>query len=123
MHVENRGAFEFTGNWLALDTITLTDSPQFYFDLTAPLPMQGFYRAWHSDPFASPPTLDLHVVAAITLTGAIGSSVRLDWINQFGPINAWATLDTITLSNTSQPYFGTSASDRPPRLWRIVRLP
>ena len=54
--------------------------------------------------------MDLHLVPAITLTGTVGSSVRLDYINQFGPIDAWVTLDTVTLTNTSQLYFDVSAS-------------
>jgi hypothetical protein len=47
----------------------------------------------------------------------------LDCINQYGPTNAWMTLDTVTLTNTSQLYFDTSAVGRPPRLYRIVPAP
>ena len=64
------------------------------------------------------PSLDLHLVPAITLTGNIGDSVRLDYINQFGPTNAWVTLDTVTLTNTSQLYFDVSAPGQPQRLYR-----
>jgi hypothetical protein len=67
-----------------------------------------------------PPSLDLHLVPAITLTGSIGHSVRLDYINQFGPIDAWITLDTVSLSNTSQLYFDVSAPGKPQRLYRVV---
>ena len=67
--------------------------------------------------------LDLHMVPAITLTGNIGDSLRLDYINQFGPIDAWVTLDTVTLTNTPQLYFDTSSIGQPPRLWRIVPVP
>ena len=64
------------------------------------------------------------MVPAITLTGAIGSSVRIDYINQFGPIDAWVTnLATVTLTNTSQLYFDTSAIGQPVRLYRTVLLP
>jgi len=55
------------------------------------------------------PSLDLHLVPALTLTGTIGNSIRLDYINQFGPIDTWVTLATMTLTNTSQLYFDTSA--------------
>ena len=48
-------------------------------------------------------------VPAITLTGNIGDKVRLDYINQFGPTDAWVTLDTVTLTNASQLYFDVSA--------------
>jgi hypothetical protein len=69
------------------------------------------------------PSLDLHLVPAITLTGNLGNSVRLDCINQFGPTDAWVTLDTVTLTNTSQLYFDTSALGQPQRLYRLVQVP
>jgi hypothetical protein len=110
-------------NWLLLDTVSLHSTPQYYFDLTQPLPPQRFYRAWQAaDPLVLP-VLDLRMVPAITLTGTVGSSVRLDYINRFGPIDAWVTLDTVTLTNTSQLYFDTSAPGQPERLYRLVPLP
>ena len=69
------------------------------------------------------PSLDLHLVPAITLTGDIGHSVRVDAIKQYGPTDAWYTLDTVTLTNTSQLYFDTSAWQQPPRLYRLVQVP
>jgi hypothetical protein len=69
------------------------------------------------------PSLDLHLVPAITLTGSIGGSVRLDSINRFGPIDAWVTLNTVTLTNTSQLYFDVSALGQPQRLYRLVQVP
>jgi hypothetical protein len=112
-----------TPDWLPLDTVTLLSTPQYYFDLTLPLPPQRFYRAWQTGAPSVAPALDLHFVPAITLTGSIGHSVRLDAINQFGPIDAWFTLATVTLTNTSQLYFDTSAWQQPPRLYRLVQLP
>ena len=102
--------------WTPLSTVTLTASPQFYFDLTSPLPPQRFYRAFAQ---RTAPGLDLHMAPAITLTGAIGNSVRVDYINQFGPTDAWVNLATVTLTNSSQLYFDTSAIDQPPRLYRL----
>jgi hypothetical protein len=49
--------------------------------------------------------------------------VRLDYINPFGPTDAWVTLATVALSNTSQLYFDTSARGQPERLYRLVPLP
>jgi hypothetical protein len=69
------------------------------------------------------PSLDLHLVPAITLTGNIGHSVRVHYINQFGPIDAWVTLATVTLTSTSQLCFDVSAPGQPPRLYRIVPSP
>jgi len=53
------------------------------------------------------------MVSAITLTGDTGSSLRLDCMNQSGPTDAWATFDTVTLTNTWQLHFDTSAPDHP----------
>ena len=69
------------------------------------------------------PSLELHMVPAITLTGSIGDSVRVDAIHRFGPIDAWVTLDTVTLTNTSQLYFDVSAPGQPQRLYRLVQVP
>jgi hypothetical protein len=63
------------------------------------------------------------MVPAITMTGPVGGSVRVDYINQFGPTDAWVTLDTATLANTSQLYFDVSAPGQPPRLYRLVQIP
>jgi len=51
-------------------------------------------------------------------------ATRCGWnaIDQFGPIDAWFTLATVTLTNTSQLYFDTSAWQQPPRLYRLVQL-
>jgi hypothetical protein len=111
-------------DWSLLDTVSLSSPSQFYFDLTAPMPPQRFYRASQTGTPNVIPSLNmLGMVPAITLTGNIGDNLRLDCINQFGPTDAWVTLDTITLTNTSQLYFDVSAIGQPPRLWRIVPAP
>jgi probable HAF family extracellular repeat protein len=111
-----------TANWETMAVMSLTNAPQFYFDLSAPLPPQRFYRAWQTGTLGVRPSLDLHLVPAITLTGSIGHSVRLDYINQFGPTDAWVTLDTVALTNTTQLYFDISAPGQPPRLYRLSPL-
>jgi hypothetical protein len=104
--------------------VNLTNPPQLYFDVTAPLPPQRFYRAWQSGTPSVAPSLSLpYMVPAITLTGNVGDSLRLDYINAIGPTNAWVTLDTVTLTNTSQLYFDVSAPGQPRRLYRIVPVP
>jgi hypothetical protein len=110
-------------SWATLGSVSLASTSQYYFDLTLPLPAQRFYRAWQTGAPGVVPSLGLHMVPAITLTGSIGGSVRVDAINQFGPIDAWFTLDTVTLTNTSQLYFDTSRIGRPQRLYRAVPSP
>ena len=110
-------------NWTPLGSVSLTSTSQHYLDLTFPLPTQRFYRAWQTGAPGVIPSLELHMVPAITLTGSIGGSMRVDAINQFGPIDAWFTLDTVTLTNTSQLYFDVSAPGQPQRLYRLVPSP
>jgi hypothetical protein len=110
-------------NWLPLDTVNLTNPPQYCVDASTPLPPQRFYRAWQTGTPAVLPLLNLNFVPAITLTGNIGDQLRLDYINQFGPTDAWVTLDTVTLTNTSQLYFDVSSIGQPARLYRITPVP
>jgi len=113
-----------TANWATLATMTLSNASQSYFDLSAPLPPQRFYRAWQSGTPGVVPSLSVAgMVPAITLTGNIGDSLRLDYINRIGPTDAWVTLATVTLTNTSQLYFDVSSVGQPARLWRIVPVP
>jgi len=123
LNLDAANPLSFTPHWLPLATVTLESAPQYYFDLTVPLPPQRFYRAWQSGAPGVRPSLDLQMVPAITLTGSIGHSVRVDYINHFGPTDAWVTLATVTLTNTSQLYFDTSAWRQPPRLYRLVPSP
>ena len=110
-------------NWVNLDNVALTNTSQWYFDLSASLPPQRFYRAWHPGPSTVAPALGIHMVPALALTGTVGSAVRVDYINQFGPTDAWVTLATVTLTNTSQLYFDVSAIGQAPRLWRLTPVP
>jgi hypothetical protein len=123
LNVDYANSLRPTPNWTTLNSVSLTSTSQYCFDLTLPLPPQRFYRAWQTGTPGVLPSLDLHLVPAITLTGNIGGWVRVDAINQFGPTDAWVTMDTVTLTNTSQLYFDTSAPGQPQRLYRLVPLP
>jgi hypothetical protein len=109
--------------WVTFDSVTLTNSAQWYFDLSTPLPPQRFYRAWQTGGPSVIPTLSLFMVPAITMTGPVGSLVRVDYINQVGPTDAWEALNTVTLSNPPQLYFDVSAPGQPQRLYRLVQIP
>ncbi len=112
-----------TSTWSALDSFRLASNSEVHFDLTMPLPMHRFYRAGQTSPATNPPSLGLNMIPVLTLTGAFGDKIRLDGINQFGPTDAWFTLDTVTLTNTSQLYFDISAPGQPARLYRVVPVP
>jgi hypothetical protein len=123
LKLEYANAVDPGPNWLPLAAVPLASATQFYFDLSVPLPPQRFFRARQTSAPSVFPALALHMVPAITLTGGIGSSVRLDYINRFGPIDAWGTLAIVALTNTSQLYFDTSTIGQPPRLYRLVPMP
>ena len=123
LQVEYTDALGLAPNWLTLDILTLTNTSQFCPDLTVPLPPQRFYRTWQTGTPSVVPSLNLNFVPAITLTGNINDSLRLDYINAIGPTDAWVTLDTVTLTNTSQLYFDVSAPGQPQRLYRIMPIP
>jgi hypothetical protein len=123
LHVDYANSLSPAPTWTPLGSVSLTSTTGYCCDPTLPLPPQRFYRAWQSGTPSVMPSLDLNLVPAITLTGSIGHSVRLDYINQFGPTDAWVTLDTVPLTNTSQLYFDISAPGQPPRLYRLVPSP
>ena len=111
-------------SWQPLDTVSLTNPPQYWFDLSTPLPSQRFYRVWQTGTPTVLPSFKLaSMVPAITVTGNIGNSLRLDYINAIGPTNAWVTLDTVTLTNTPQLYFDVTAPRQPKRFYRLVQIP
>jgi uncharacterized repeat protein (TIGR03803 family) len=115
--------FEPSSNWSNIAQLTLSTVPQSYFDTADPLPCQRYYRAWQMYPSAATPTVEIQMVPAITLNGTTGNKVLVEAINQFGPVDAWFPLDTVTLTNNSQLYFDTSATHQPPRLYRLTLLP
>jgi hypothetical protein len=110
-------------NWETITTMTLTNTSQIYVDLSAPCPSPRFYRVWRSGGAGDLPTLQLYMIPEITLTGDVGSTLRLDYINTYGPTNAWETLTTVTLTNTTQFYCDVSVIGQPQRLYRIVPVP
>jgi hypothetical protein len=124
LNVDYADSLSATPNWLPLGTVTLATTSQYCLDVSEPLPPQRFYRAWQTGTPGVIPSLSmLGIAPAITLTGNIGGSVRVDYINQFGPTDAWVTLATVPLTNSSQLYFDISAPGQPQRLYRLVPLP
>ena len=105
-----------------LEAIALTATQQFYPELTQPLPSSRFYRAWQTKvPRVQP--LQMILATELTLTGAVGSDLRVDYINQIGRTDAWMTLDTVTLTNGTQPYFDFTMFRQPARLYRLTPVP
>jgi hypothetical protein len=123
LNLESADTLGLSPAWVALDSLRLTNSSEWYFDISIPMPAQRFYRAWQTGGPSVIPALDLKMVPALTLAGPVGSSVHVDYINQLGPTDAWVALDTSMLTGTSQLYFDVSAPGQPPRLYRLVQVP
>jgi hypothetical protein len=123
LHLDYVNAFGLGTPWLSLSNFTLSSTQELCFDLSDPLPAQRFYRAWQTNAPSARPGLDMRLATEIPLTGAVGSSVRIDYINRFGPTDAWVTLDTVVLSNTTQPYIDVTMFRQPTRLYRLVAVP
>jgi hypothetical protein len=121
LHLEYAESLVPAPAWSSLTNVTLGSGPQFCFDLSQPLPAQRFYRSWQTN--GPQPVLDMSMATEIALTGAIGSSVQIDYINVYGPTNAWVALDTVILTNTMQLYFDVTMFRRPTRLYRLVGSP
>jgi hypothetical protein len=109
--------------WQSLDAVTLTSTSQIYLDLSAPLPPERFYRAWQTNVTSVNPSMQMSLATEIPLAGAVGTKVRIDFIQAVGPTDAWVTLDTVTLTNTMQSYFDATMFQQPTRLYRIVPVP
>jgi hypothetical protein len=123
LHVDYADTLGHPKSWQTLGAVTLTNTPQLYLDLSDQMPPQRFYRAWQANVPSVLPALSVGMAEEITLTGGVGSKVRVDYINQFGPIDAWVTLDTVTLTNTTQPYLDLGMWRQPARLYRLVPVP
>ena len=120
MQIEFADALVSVPLWESLADWTMTNTTEFCFDSSPS--SQRYYRAGQPAP-AAEPGINLETVPAIKLSGPIGSTLRVDWINPVGPTNAWSTLATITLATNPQLYLDTSASGGPRRLYRIVPAP
>jgi hypothetical protein len=124
LHLDYANSPVPSSNWLLLDTVSLVSTSPLYFDINAPMAPERYHRSWQAGTPVGRPSLNLSgLVPAITFTGNIGDHLRLDYINQIGPIDAWVAVDTVTLTNTSQLYFDVTSIGQPPRLYRIVPVP
>jgi Flp pilus assembly protein protease CpaA len=123
LHLEQLDALTPPANWQPLAEVSLTGAEEFYFDLTVSGSAQRFYRAAQTEVTGTIPSLSLSRVPALTLTGNVGDSVRVDGINRFGATDAWFPLGTVKLMSPTQLYFDTTAEGQPERLYRLVPVP
>jgi uncharacterized repeat protein (TIGR03803 family) len=110
-------------NWTPLTSVSITNTSQVFADVSAPLAAPRFYRAWQQVSAGAPPRLDINLVTAVILTGTVGSTLKLDYINEVGPIDAWTNLATLTLATSPQLFLDWSAMSKPARLYRLTTIP
>ncbi len=123
VHLSQMDTLSSVAGWQELGTVRLTESSNFYFDESEPFPVQRFYRAWQTNVPAVRPEVQVSMATKLTIDGTLGSKVRLDYISRYGPTDAWVTLDTLTLTNTTESYLDLTAFGQPPRLYRVVAVP
>ncbi len=67
------------------------------------------------------PSLDIHLVPALSLVGNIGSSYAIQYVNSVGPANAdWTTLEVVQLVSSPQFWSDYSAIGQPQRFYRLL---
>jgi hypothetical protein len=71
----------------------------------------------------SPRLLDLAMYAGITVGGEPGQTCRIEYVDAFGDTNAWATLTTLVLTNSTQFYLDQDSGIRSKRFYRVVWMP
>jgi len=108
-----------TASWSTWQSVVLASAREWFFDVTGSASPR-FYRTVQSLGPGSGPALELHLVPTITLTGAVGSQIQVDYLKQSGSTNAWTEVATVALTNASQFYFDTSAIGQPPRFYRLI---
>ena len=69
------------------------------------------------------PTLGIVMVPTVIVIGDVGSTYTLQYINAFGPTNAWNDLATVTVTNNPEYYFDLSAIGQPTRFYRLGWTP
>jgi uncharacterized repeat protein (TIGR03803 family) len=112
-----------SSGWATLASLTMAGTSQYFFEDLVAVPSQRYFRAWQTNSSGQPPAVNIHLYPTITLTGAVGSVLRVDAINQMGPVTSWFPLATITLTNPVQRYHDITAPDQPPRVYRLMPVP
>ena len=109
------------GNWQLLSSLSVTSSPQLYFDFSGGA-ARRFYRTTQPAG-AVGPSLEMQMVPNLALTAEPNHMIALQGINTVGPTDAWYTVDIVYFTNAGQTYLDISTIHQPPRLWRIIPWP
>ena len=118
LDLEQTSGFAPTNIWLPLATVTLTNNPQFFPDLSAVGEPKRFYRA-----ASAPLWLGLNLAPVLSLYGNPGDVFFLEYQDAVDDVGPWLPLATVTLTNSPQPYVDLSAVGQPLRSYRAVGAP
>ncbi len=121
--LESTDALQDTAQWQLVDQLTLGGPSDWVFDLSDPLPTQRFYRASHTNGSVAVELGKPQFSNAIQLSGTPGTSVLVEGIERFGPIDAWFNVATVVLTNSPQVYFDMGVTNKEQRLYRITPVP
>jgi hypothetical protein len=93
-----------------------------FMDASFSLPEQRMYRVCAESRYA--PWLRIYRTAAICLSGGVGTRLQIDYLNAIGPPDAWRTIDTVTLTNSTQLYYNEALLwGKSRKVYRVVPLP
>ena len=108
-----------TNSWLKLTNVQPAQSGEY----TVVISNQAGEITSDKATLSVQPGLSITMIPAVNIGGEIGQTYELDYINSFGPTNAWSPLATITVTNSPQWYFDGSSMGQTQRFYRFVLVP
>lgn len=112
-----QSAGNIAGPWTLLSEWAGSNGPAVFIDFTATQAGQRFYRT-------TPPThLEAWLFPGWTLTGAVDSGQRIEYVNAETGFTHWQFLTNVTLPESPYLFIDISATNRWPRFYRTTPLP
>ncbi len=108
-----------TNQWLALNNVQPSQAGTY----TVVVSIPGESETSQPVNLTVAPFLNVNMAPVITLSGGVGWTYRIEYMNSVGPTNAWAELATVTLTNSTQFYCDLSAIGQPKRIYRLLQGP
>lgn len=110
------------GAWTPLKTMAQWSGEVVFVDASFSLPEQRMYRVCAESQYL--PWLRIDRTTAICLSGSVGTRLQIDYLNAIGPPDAWRTIDTVTLTNSTQLYYNEALLwGKSRKVYRVVPMP
>ncbi len=104
-----------SNNWLTLTNLTLPASPYLFIDTSAPDVSQRYYRE-------SNVTFTAENYVGLTISGNVGSTNMIQFVDLGGDTNNWSTLTSIVLASNPQFFVDTISPRGAHRRYRAEDL-